>query len=292
MKHAREFKGKPNWKSIVMQSALCGDVGAIYRAVQTIDGVQALEGEAAVQCVERGNFEGLRLMLPHLTRRHYIKVLHHCASNAYIKGLKMCLERASSDQVVSALSRVVWNDHHSALPLLAVHLKRHVYSRNERASMIENAARTGNALGLQMLLDLYPQSKTTSYTEAVYEAVYSKNPTVLDLLLPSVQALNAQQCAKAVTHAATYNEKAILHLLEHAVAPVFERCDVLRISTSMICLENMELVLPHWSGEDIEDVCQYSRVKEDVREFITSYQQRKMLVSHVNESSVVRHRKI
>lgn len=292
MKHAREFKGKTNWKAVVMQSALRGEVGAIYRAVQTSGGIQALDGEAAIQCVARGNFEGLKLMLPHLTRRHYIKVLYHCASNGSEQGLKMCLQHANADQVVSALFRVIWNNQNALVPLVVNHLKSHVYNREERAGMIETAVHSGNDLIVKALLDLYPQSKTTVYSEAVCEAVARKNSTVLSLLLPSIKQLNPQQCAKAVTQAATHNDTAISYLLEHAVAPVFERCEVRRIASSIISLENMKIVLPYWSDTDMEDVCHYSRVPTDVREFIASYQQKKVLMLQVNDSAVERNRKI
>lgn len=305
MKHAREFKGKPNWKTVVMQSALCGHVGDIHRATQDQAGVQAFDDKAAIECVDRRNYEGLKIMLPHLSHKHYINVLYHCADQGYLKELKLCLTRADADAVVGATHRIVRNNHNAALPMMVQHLKQHTYSREKRARMIEGVASSGNEKALSTLLKLYPQSNSTVYFYAVLEGVYSENLDVLPLFLPSIERFNPEQSAKALTYAAKYNGKAIPYLLEHAVAPIFESSHIREIvHKDDVSLESVQHLVPYWSPDTIDAICQsFERKQSDawydlsethasVLEFLTNYRQKHILLSHVDEQGTARTRKM
>ncbi len=305
MKHAREFKGKPNWKAVVMQSALCGEVGAIYRAAQTSEGVQAFDDKAAIECADRRNYEGLKLMLPHLTPKHYINVLYHCAAHGYLKELKLCLNQADANAVVGATTRVARNNHNAALPIMVEHLKKHSYSRDQRARIIEGVASSGNEKALTALLKLYPQNNTTVYFYAVLEGVYSENLNVLALFLPSIERFNSEQAAKALTYAAKYNGKAIPYLLTHATTPVFEHSQIRDIvHHDHISLDSVQHLAPYWGEQAIDEMCKSFQRKQldtwytpsethlSVFEFLTNYRQKQTLLAHVDEQGTIRARKM
>lgn len=305
MKRAREFKGKPNWKAVVMQSALCGHVGDIHRATQDQDGVQAFDDKAAIECADRRNYDGLKIMLPHLTPKHYINVLYHCADNGYLKELKLCLTLADADAVVGATHRIVRNNHNAALPLMVQYLKQHTYDREKRGRMIEGVAGSGNTKALGALLQLYPQSNSTVYFYAVLEGVYSENLDVLPLLLPSIERFNSEQSAKALTYAAKYNGKAIPYLLKHAAVPVFESSQIREIVHKYdVRLDSVQHLVSYWSADTIDEICQSCERKQSsalnglldtnasVLEFLRNYRQKHILLAHVDEQGTTRTRKM
>lgn len=287
MKHAREYKGKPDWDTILMQSLQWGEVGHFHRAVQQLDGRKAISDHVAIQCVERNNFEAFKIVVPHLSLRHYQKVLHHCASGGHIKELELCLQYADSADVDSAAKRVLWSEQHAALPVIVEHLKRHVYSRDQRARLVEDAARSGNAPGLQTLLKLYPQSNSTVYREAVHEGIYSENTDVLTLLLPSIERLTPQQCARALEYAAKYNGHAIAYLLEHAVDPDFDTRDVWEIViSSNVSVQSVQQLVPYWSMDVLAYACQQAHDNTDIKEFLITHLQKQVLLSHVQSPDI------
>lgn len=282
MKRAREIKSKPNWKTIVLQSLQFGEVGNVYRATQHMDGQKALDHQIVIGFIERGNFEAFKIALPHLSAAHFRKTLNCCARDGHTKELELCLQHANSEDVESATRMVLIGQHHNALPLIVEHLGRFTYSRDQRERLIEAAAREGNAKGLKTLLKLYPQSSKIVYNAAVLEGIYSENPNVLTLLLPTIKRFNSQQSAKALEYAVKYNDKALSYVIEHAVAPEFDPRDLWDIVNSANArVESLQKIVHYWNIDLLDHALKIAKENADVKDFLTTHRQKQVLLSHV-----------
>ena len=250
--------------------------------MQHIDGQKAIDHHIVIGFIERGNFEAFKIALPHLSATHFRRTLNCCARDGHTKELELCLQYANSEDVESATNMVLIGRHHNALPLIVEHLGRFTYSRHQRERFIESAAREGNSKGLKTLLKLYPQSSKTFYNAAVFEGIYSENPNVLALLLPTIQRFNPQHSAKALEYAVKYNGKAIPYFIENAVAPEFDQRDLWDIVNSPNAqVESLQQIVQYWNMDLLDHALKIAKENDEIKSFLTIYRQKQVLLSHV-----------